>query len=250
MLEMPWDPQAADVQTPVVERSGLSYRVGRSLAEVLECWQLVYQSYTRDGLIDPNPFGVHTTKYAIGPRTSVAMAVLKGSIVGTLSSYGDGPEGLPLDVTYRAEIESLRRAGRRPMEVGLFADRRVQVSRSVESLLELMRYAFYFALDLSADDVIVGVHPRHAPFYMRLFGFEQLGTRRTYPMVKDRPVVLLKFDMNRQPATDSLPKGLAYLVQHPLSRAEFKDRYLFDEPAVADSPIGQFVSSQAASHAA
>ena len=126
MLEMPWDPQAADVQTPVVERFGLSYRVAGSLAEVLDSWKLVYQSYTRDGLIDPNPFGVHTTKYAVGPRTAVAMAVLKGAIVGTLSSYGDGPEGLPLDVAYRAEIESLRRAGRRPMEVGLFADRRVQ----------------------------------------------------------------------------------------------------------------------------
>ena len=251
MFEMPWDPDSVEAELPAEEpRTGLHYHVARSIEDALDAWRLVYLSYQRDELIDPNPFGIHTIQQAVGPKTAIALARFGNLAVSTLSAYADGPLGLPLDTVYHAEIEAIRRAGRVAMEVGLLADRREQVSRSVESLFELMRFAFYFAVDISAHDVVIGVHPRHAPFYMRLFAFEQIGALKSYPTVKDRPVVLLKFDMQRLPAMNPLPKGLTYLVQHPLSAAAFKQRYLFDEPAVPLSVIGQFLSQRRSINAA
>src|SRR2546421_4112568 len=191
---MPWDPEGVEVEVPAEEpRTGLHYHIASTIEDVLDAWRLVYLSYQRDELIDPNPFGIHTVPQAVGPNTAVAIARYGNLAVSTLSAYADGPAGLPLESVYHWEIEAIRRSGRLPMEVGLLADRRDQVSRSVESLFELMRFAFYFAVDLASEQGIVGVvgvHPRHAPFYKRLFGFEQIGALKSYPSVRDRPVVL------------------------------------------------------------
>jgi hypothetical protein len=251
LFEMPWDPEAVEAEVPAEgPHTGLHYHVASSIEDALDAWRLVYLSYQRDDLIDPNAFGIHTVSQAVGPNTAIALARFGNLAVSTLSAYVDGPQGLPLDIVYHAEIEAIRRTGRHPMEVGLLADRREQVSRSVESLFELMRFAFYFAVEMSANDVVIGIHPRHAPFYMRLFAFEQIGGLKSYPTVKDRPVVLLKADIQRVLALNPLPKGLAYLVQHPLSGAAFKQRYLFNEPAVPLSVIGQFLSHRRSTNAA
>ena len=151
LFEMPWDPEAVEAEVPAEEpRTGLHYHVANSIEEPLDAWRLVYLSYQRDELIDPNPFGIHTVSQAVGTKTAIALARFGNLAVSTLSAYADGPTGLPLDTVYHAELEALRRSGRLAMEVGLLADRREQVSRSVESLFELMRFAFYFAVEVSA----------------------------------------------------------------------------------------------------
>jgi len=228
----------------------LCYAVAETLADVHKAWQLVYDSYQRNGLIDANPFGVHTVPQAIGRNTIVVTGYCRDSTIGTLSAYADSPLGLPLDSVYPDELRQLRRAGRRLMEVGLFADRRDQVSRSIDALFELMRFSFYFASNVLADNVIVGVHPRHAPFYMRLFGFEQIGALRTYSTVKDRPVVLLRFDVSCGSLLHPLPKGIAYFLDHPVDNSIFASRYRFDDPAQPQSPIGQFLAARSIPNAA
>lgn len=250
MPTVPFDPVSSKVPPPGQSASGLRFAVARTLDEVLEAWQLVYQSYFRDGLIDPNPHGLHTVRQAVGIRTAVMLGHDGNCVGGTLSAYGDSADFLPLDTVYHTEIQALRRAGRRLMEVGLFADRRDHLSRSSEGLFELMRFAYYFARHLPIDDVIIGVHPRHAPFYIRALAFEKIGPVRTYATVKDRPVVLLRFDMVRNPSLNPLPKGLQYILQNAIPTAVFEERFLFPADAVTASPIGRFLSLRRATHAA
>jgi hypothetical protein len=216
------------------------------LEEVEEAWGLVYQSYRRDDLVDANPYCIHTTEQAAGPQTAVILACLGPLLVGTLSVYADGPIGLPLDSVYHPEIEVLRQSGRRLMEVGLFADRREHMNRSADGLFELMRYAYYFALQMKVDDAIIGVHPRHAPFYMRLMGFERIGAVRSYPTVKDRAVVLLRGRVRDVTTMESAPKGLAYFAENPIRAEAFAHRFRFDDPQVAGSRIGRFLAEKRA----
>src|SRR5690606_13047267 len=141
------------------------------------------------------------------------------------SSYLDSSRGLPLDRCYGQELNALRRERRSLLEVGLFADRREQVNRSLDSLLELMRYAFYFGVHTNTDDLMIGVHPRHAPFYVRRIGFEVAGPEKAYATVRDHPAVLLRLDLKDAQQRARTPRGLRYFLDRPLPPDAFDQRY-------------------------
>lgn len=239
----PSNPPEADAVGAARPRTGLNHFVSSTLEEVQEAWSLVYQSYLRDDLIDPNPYEIHTTEQAAGPRTAVVLACLGPLLVGTLSVYTEENQGLPLDSVYRDEIDALRRTGS-VMEIGMFADRREHMNRSADGLFELMRFAFYFSLHLQIDNAIIGVHPRHAPFYMRLLGFQRLGAVRSYPTVKDRAVVLLGVNVRQTMKADPLPKGFRHFIESPLPPDVFSCRFRFDDPRLGESRIGQFLADR------
>jgi hypothetical protein len=236
---------AADVARSGRPTSGLNYFIAKSLDEVVEAWRVVYAAYERDGLIEANPYSLHTTPQAVGPNTVVVTACIGPVPVGTISAYADGPGGLPLDTVYRDQLDALRGAGRRLVEVGLFADRREHLNRSAEGLFELMRYAFFFATYRPADDIVIGVHPRHAAFYERFLACEQIGSVTTYPIVRDRKVVLLRLNLRQAQHHNPLPKGLAYFFENQVSPALFEHRFNFDNTAVSGSVIDQFLSARA-----
>src|SRR4051794_7035611 len=111
------------------DRSGLNFYVARTLDDVLEAWQLVYIAYRGVGLVDANPYELHTMPQAVGAQTLVVTGCLGPLSVSTLSVYLDPPGGLPLDSVYKDELAGLRGEGRRIMEVGLFGDRRDHLNR-------------------------------------------------------------------------------------------------------------------------
>jgi hypothetical protein len=223
------------------DRSGLNFYVARTLDDVLEAWQLVYIAYRRVGLIDANPFELHTMPQAVGPQTLVVTGCLGPLSVSTLSVYLDHPGGLPLDSVYKDELARLRGEGRRIMEVGLFGDRRDHLNRSAEGLFELMRFAYFYGVYNKVDDAVIGIHPDHAAFYKRFFAFEQIGDPRDYPTVKNNPVVPLRLDFRTLPKLDPVPKGLRYFAENQLPSRVFDARFGFEEAQVAGSPIAQFL---------
>ena len=250
MPTIPFDPISAHAEKPGAQQPPAAVRVARTLNEVVTAWQLVYETYCRNGLIDPNPYNLHTVRQAVSPNATVIVSAHGSTVRSTVSAYCDGRLGLPLENVYRSEIAFLRRSGRRLMEVGLFADRRDQITRSIEALFDLMRHVFYFAIFMGVDDALIGVHPHHAPFYIRALAFEKIGTVRTYAMVKDHPVVLLRFDIQKNRRLDPLPKGLEYFVQNAAETRLFDQRYRFNDRELEASPIGRFLAAKRAANAA
>src|SRR5699024_10861758 len=133
----------------------LSYTCAHRLREVEMAWRLVYERYVQKKLIEQNPFNLHTVPMAIGdhacvicgPERNTSGATSRpGETRSTLTLIGDNPAGLPLDSVYREQLDGLRRRGRRPVEVGLLADRRRRASRSAAALFSMMRWAAYFTL--------------------------------------------------------------------------------------------------------
>lgn len=90
---------------------------------------------------------------------------------------------------YPEHIEALRKKGARLCEFGKFAvDQRVRSKRVLGAMFHL---AWILAFKVRhATDILIEVNPRHAPFYMKMLGFEQIGPERTCTRV-NAPAVLL-----------------------------------------------------------
>src|ERR1044071_1772763 len=134
--------------------NGLHFVAARGLDEVIQAWSLVYRIYVQSGLISANPYEIHTVGTAVKPDTAVILARLGQLPVATLSAIADGPDGLPLDSVYAAELDRLRASGRRLLEIGLFADRRTELRRSFAVVLDLMRYVTYYGVLRGDTDAI------------------------------------------------------------------------------------------------
>lgn len=220
--------------------------VATCLADVVAAWQLVYRVYVQTGLINPHDRKIHRPPQALQPGTTVFCTGCAPKIETTMTAIPDAALGLPLDTVYAAELDELRNQNRRLMEIGLFASiRQVQDrlgpvlhpqlpigpprgagNHERRSTMELMRYLFYFGRQQKIDDLVIGVHPRHAPFYARFFGFFTCGPVRTYATVNDRPVVLLRGDFEAVLRREVLPPGLKYAIEHPVPASHFRSRYI------------------------
>jgi len=232
----PTQPEASNA----TGQPALNYRIARTCEDVEAAWRLVYQAYRRIGLIDPNPFEIHTTPHAVNGDSVVVMGLHEDRTLGaTLTAMLDAPNGLPLDHVYPDELATLRNEGRKLIEVGLFADRRRDFVRTTRSLLELMRFAFHYGWQQDVDDFVIGVHPHHAKFYCRMFSFEIHGGEKQYSTVNDHPVVLLRGDLPR--GIQLRRRAVDYALRNPVEPDAFADRFSFDDPQLRDSRIAAFL---------
>lgn len=216
------------------------FGVARTHREVLTCWRLVHHCYSDKGLIDSNPYTVHTTTQALSVNTAVIFGRTDGEIDSTLSVIPDSERGLPLDQVYPHVLDHLRSRGRNLCEVGLLADARQNVSRDLSQSFGAMRYAFFRAYHTHSD-IVIGVHPRHADFYVRMMGLEVIGQMSSHPKVKNRPVVPLLLDTTRI-RLEPLPRMLRYFKANPVEESAYDCRFRFGKASMARSPIQRFVN--------
>ncbi len=225
----------------------LSYSCAHSLEEVEMAWQLVYERYVQKKLINENPLCLHTVPMAVGEHACVirgpgGLGSDRHETRSTMTMIGDNPKGLPLDSVYRKQLDELRDAGRRPVEVGLLADRRRLASRSAVALFSMMRWAAYYVVHMGYTDIVIGVHPRHACFYMRCFGYQKLAPPARYPLVRDNPVIPLCL-----PVHDTLANhksgGATYARENPLPASAFSGRFRFQPEQLHGSLIERFLSA-------
>lgn len=228
----------------VPSRSGLAFHLAGEIETVIEAWRLVYRAYLRAGLIGENPYGIHLVPRAVHPLTGVGVGCLDGNVCATISAYLDRSGGLPLDAVYPAELDRLREEGRTLVEVGLLADRRGDLSRSLDATLDLMKYGFFHGLHQGGTDLVIGVHPHHARFYQRIFAFEPFGAESTCPSVNHAPVVGLRLDLASTLMLEPLPKGLRYFVESPLGMESFEGRLELTPDRVRGTVIEEFLADR------
>ncbi len=218
----------------------LEIAVAHTREEVAAAWQLVYRSYREADLIEDNPFQIHTVPHALRTSTTVVLGRMGDELVSTLTMMHDSRNGgLPLDCVYKTRLDELRSEGRRLMEVGLFADRRLTIGRATAAFMEMMRFVFYNSCYHLAD-IIIGVHPSHAAFYQRNFGFVIDGHVDAHPTVNHRPVVLLRGDTQAQLTANPVPMQLKEYLNRPLPRAAFANQTPLNREGVAGSVLANF----------
>ncbi len=219
-----------------------------SLEQVESAWRLVYERYSQMGLIDENPFCLHAVPTAVGQHAGVRWGPdgSEGAEVGyTMTLFRDNPMvGLALDSVYARYLDELRRKGRRLLEVGMLADRRQSASRGVGALFSMMRWAIHYGLNTDLTDIVIGVHPRHADFYIRCYGFEKFAPPTSYALVRNNPVVLLRLRLLEALAKDVLPRGLADARDNPLPGSAFSHRFAFEPEQLRGSLIAGFLKAR------
>lgn len=234
---------AAD-SSPVSKREAPHFAVASNISDVTSAWSLVYDAYTRIGLIDSNRFNLHAVSQAVSPETAVIIGYMNDAPVSTLSIIHEGAQPIPLQKVYPQELDSLRSQGRKLLEVGLLADRREHISRAMVAIFEMMRYVFWRSY-ITHTDIVIGVHPHHAGFYINSFGFEPIGIESTHPTVKDHPVLPLRLDLHTALNADVVPKRLTQYLNNPLPDDAFDHRCRFDPLELENSPLGMYMTEKA-----
>ena len=224
--------------------SGLHFGVARSLQDVLDAWMLVGTAHARAGVPGAEHGAVSTVPEAIGPQSLVAMGWIGQLAVSTVTGIVDGPQGLPLGRVFAGEIDGLRRPGRRLMELTLFADRRALVTRSFSAILELIRHMYHFAHREEVTDVLIGLPPRVARFYVQYFSFGRSLAPGAVRMLDGQAVELLYLDLAARARLNPPPKEQAYFVENPVAEAVFAARYPFPMEEIACSVLARHLPRQ------
>jgi hypothetical protein len=215
-----------------------------SLEQVELAWQLVYDRYSQSGLIEENPFCIHAFPTAVGQHACVIWGPDGPKVGYTMTLFRDSPVGLALDSVYAQHLDEMRGKGCRLLEVGMLADRRRCASRSIAALFSMMRWAIHYGLRTDSTDIVIGVHPRHAPFYIRCYGFEKFAPPTSYPMVRNNPVVPLRLRLLEQLAKDALPRGLVHARDNPIPASAFSHRFAFEPEQLRGSLIADFLKDR------
>src|SRR5690606_12549 len=138
--------------------------------------------------------GYTTARLPDDPNCVTLVALDRDDAVATLSVGFDSPAGMSASELYPDEVSELRGTGARLCEFTRFA-----VDRSEHSL-DLLAMMFHVAYLLArrqygVTHVLAEVNPRHAQFYTRMLGFEQIGPERICPRV-NAPAVLLALSLD------------------------------------------------------
>lgn len=206
--------------------------------QISAAWRLVFEAYREAELIDDNPWGMHLVPHALRPGTSVVIASRGEQVLSTLTIMHDSNLGLALDAAYPTELNALRLGGHKLMEVGLFADRHLPIAAATRAIVEMMRYVFYISC-YSLADIVIGVHPRHAAFYERNFGFHPFTPVSTHPTVRHNAVVGLLGETQRQLGAQPVPPSLSDYASRHIPRSAIKNRATIDAQAILGGAAGR-----------
>lgn len=218
--------QAIEVRSESVR--SIHYGLARTLDERMEAFSLVHEAYVRAGLSVSNAFRLRITPYHLLPTSELFVASVGGEVFFTMSLIGDGRLGLPMESIYPEEVASRRAQGIRVAEVGSLADRRNSAGRGFFPIFcGISRYVAQFAVQQGIQQLLITVHPRHAPFYQRLLGFEVIGEERSYPTVRNRPAVPLS--LNFETLESAYPKGFKTLFGQRVADEELRPHPMLAE---------------------
>jgi hypothetical protein len=206
----------------------ITIKIASTRAEREGAFRLVYQRYLAAGLCPPNPWGMRVTPYHLLPTTTVFVAIYQGEVIFTMSLIGDGEQGVPMESTFPDEIRSLRERGIMFGEVSCLADRRRSMARFLSLFTRVSRTVLQFARAQGIEPLVIAVHPKHGPFYERIFGFEQMGGTRLHGSVMNKPAVAYSLDHSRFNAERhaqyfGVPIPPEELQPQPLSEEELID---------------------------
>jgi hypothetical protein len=175
----------------------VQYMIAATRKERAAAFGLVYQSYLRAGLGEPNAYEMRVTPYHLLPTTEVFLATCRAAPIFTMSLVVDGELGLPMECVYADEVARRREQGLVLAEVSCLADRRSEFLGFFPVFLGLSRLMAQHAWCRGVHELLVAVHPKHARFYCRLMAFEPIGQTRAYPTVRNHPAVALCLNFDR-----------------------------------------------------
>ena len=187
-----------------LECNDFSVRRAATVIDYAETTSLVKEMYSRKGYSTDGIVSIPRRE-----NTITLDAHDSEKIMGTLTVRLDTREnGLLADTLYADEINEFRAQGRRVCEVSKLAvDPRFGSKELMASLFQLA-YLYAYVVN-RVSDAFIEVNPRHAGFYKRMLGFQEIGVLRTCPRV-NAPAVLLHVELGYMQQQIALHSGRGY----------------------------------------
>lgn len=186
-------------------------RIARSGSDWLGACRLLHDRYVERGLVTPSPWAMRVTPAHLRPTTDLLVHCDDAPraaqtplhrlppIVATMALVGDSEFGLPMEMEYRRLVARKRMGGVRLAEVTSLA---VQFRRRADArgqLLHIFRLLAQTAVARGVEELLIAVHPRHAPFYRRFAAFQPIGELRSYRNACYQPALALSCDLRTLP---------------------------------------------------
>ncbi|GMV83181.1 MAG: hypothetical protein AMXMBFR7_43650 [Planctomycetota bacterium] len=169
-------------------------RVAGRVEDRARAWALAYRVYLGKGYARESEMGLWYGLHDALPDTVTFLVDRRREAVSALTLVFDSPLGLPADGLFAQEIDALRASCRRPCELVSLVSTETDRCRGSELVRQLFRLA-HRAAEQDADDFLITVNPRHAPFYIRKLLFERIGPDRAYEKVNGAPATPLRLDL-------------------------------------------------------
>jgi hypothetical protein len=172
-----------------------SIKIAETRDELEQAFSLVHHEYKKLGYVnEPNPPEICLGIHHVLPETAVFIFKSYLTVISTLTQIFDSNMfGLPMDALYHGELDALRKANRKLVELSALATRDEARWRNV--FMYLARAMFWYAMRQKANDLCITVNPKHVEFYKTLFLFEDLGPEKYYPKVS-APAVALRLNLD------------------------------------------------------
>jgi len=178
----------------VAQRAALRFTRAVEPFEFDGAFRRLYQSYRQRGMALPHHKQMRLTRYHLLPTTRVFVARNGRQIIGTLSLVEDGPVGIPMRLIFDDAVDDLTRDTTRIAEATCLAVHE-GVPQGLDVVHRLMGLAAQAAHRRGVARIVIAVHPRHAPFYVRSAGFRVFANTRPYPTVGGLPAVALQLNV-------------------------------------------------------
>ena len=179
----------------LLQRNGYSIHLVSSLKQRIKATTLIKRMYASRGYQTDN-----ACAFTNAPNQYTFEARQSQQLIGTMTLTIDTHDKLLADTLYRTELNQFRQRNRRLCELSKLAFN--SESSSKEIFASLFHIAYIFARNIhNVDDAFIEINPRHAAFYKRMLGFQQIGELRTCPRV-NAPAVLLH--LNREYAEQKI----------------------------------------------
>ncbi len=94
-----------------IDESGLRgtiFKIADSIDELKGAYRLVHDAYVKKGYMDPDPSGMRVTEHNLNANTTTFIGLQNERAISTISLYRDSDSGLPMDVIYKKELDTLR----------------------------------------------------------------------------------------------------------------------------------------------
>ncbi len=208
---------------------GVTYKIASCQEEREEAFRLVHDAYVTEGLMEPNAYRMRVTPWHLVPTTDIFVAIYEDEVVYTITLISDDSRSVPMHAIYPDEVDALRAAGGYFAEVSCLASRRGCFSphKMFDVFVQLVGLMFQYARYNDLQQLLIAVHPRHARFYRRALGFEQIGDLKAYQAVRSNPAVACAHDFAR---LDLQP----YLLYDRVYATRFDWRDLLRQPMLPE----------------
>ncbi|MFH1023802.1 MAG: hypothetical protein V1809_10505 [Planctomycetota bacterium] len=168
--------------------------------ELDEVYRITHDAYVERGYCRPRPAGrlVHYPHLDGISETTVFVAVVEGTIVGTNSLTVDGPAGLQVDEDFKTECDEIRKEGRMLAASWRLATRNAyRDERNV--IMGLIKETVMCAVDMGVLTCVFTFNPRHERVYQRLLNMKTVVRSEGTAGLDNAPAVFMRCDVENLP---------------------------------------------------